>query len=186
MNAVVDDVLAIFHARGDQAYLGEPVSLTEHMLQTAAAAMRFGASDSLVVAALLHDFGHLVHGMDEDSAKDGIDTRHEIAGATWLARTFGPAVTEPIRLHVAAKRYLCTIEPTYFALLSPASVHSLMLQGGPLSVRAASQFVTRPFAADAVLLRKWDDSAKTLDASIPTLESLRPILEACMTRAGSR
>jgi phosphonate degradation associated HDIG domain protein len=176
MSAAIDEIFSIFRERGDQAYLGEPVSLTDHMLQTAAAALQNRASAELVAAALLHDFGHLVHDMADD-AEAGIDTRHELAGALWLGRAFGPAVTEPIRLHVAAKRYLCATDPAYFALLSPASVQSLELQGGPFDVAAATAFGSQLFAQDAVRVRKWDDAGKTADAPVPTLESFRALLE---------
>ena len=116
---------------GDQLYIGEPVSMTEHMLQAAQAAELDGASPTLVAAALLHDFGHLIHDLPEDSAEHGIDTRHKDVGADYLARHFVPAVVEPTRLHVAAKRYLCAVDPAYLANLSPASILSLKLQGGP-------------------------------------------------------
>jgi [1-hydroxy-2-(trimethylamino)ethyl]phosphonate dioxygenase len=181
MSTAVDQILAIFHARGDQAYLGEPVSLTEHMLQTAGAARRDGAPAPMIAAALLHDFGHLVHGMDEDAAEDGVDTQHEVVGARWLSRSFGLAVTEPIRLHVEAKRYLCATDPTYVAQLSAASVHSLTLQGGAMSIDEAIRFEAQPFAADAVQLRKWDDAAKTVGVNVASLASLRPLLELCRT-----
>lgn len=179
MNVIIDELVAIFDRHGSQAYLGEPVSMAEHMLQAAHAAQREGAPPALVVAALLHDFGHLVHGMDDDSADHGIDTVHEEAGARWLSRVFGPDVTEPIRLHVAAKRYLCAVDPTYMSVLSPASVHSLQLQGGPFSAAEAEDFAGSPHAADAVLVRRWDDVGKVAGGIAPVLDHFRTLLEAC-------
>ena len=179
---IVDEIVAVFASEGSRAYLGEPVSLAEHMLQTAQAAERDGASPALILAALLHDFGHLVHGLPDDSADHGVDTAHETVGARWLERGFGREVTEPIRLHVAAKRYLCAIDPAYLAVLSPASAHSLLLQGGPFSAAAASTFSAMPYAADAVRVRRWDDVGKVAGHAVPLIEHYRPVLEAIASR----
>ena len=183
MSSVVDEIAAIFNDRGGQAYLCEPVSIAEHMLQTAHAAERDGAPAEVVVAALLHDLGHLVHGLADDSADLGIDTVHEKVGARWLSRVFGPNVAEPVRLHVAAKRYLCAKTPEYLERLSPASVHSLMLQGGPLSTAEAQAFAALPHAADAVRVRRWDDVGKVPGQVTPPFDHYRPLLEACLAVA---
>lgn len=180
MSAVVDEIAALFHDKGDRAYLGEKVSIAEHMLQTAQAADRAKASSTIVAAALLHDFGHLVHVMADDSADRGIDSVHEEAGACWLSRAFGPEVTEPIRLHVAAKRYLCAKYPTYLDVLSPASVHSLMLQGGPFSAAGAAAFAALPHAAEAIQVRQWDDIGKVAGDATPSFDDYRPLLESCL------
>src|SRR5262249_43366742 len=113
---VVDVITRLFETGGNAAYFGEPVSQTEHALQTAHLAESEGAPDSLVVAALLHDVGHLLDGLPESIADTGIDGRHEAGGSEWLSRHFGPAVVDPVRLHVAAKRYLCAVDPGYLAL----------------------------------------------------------------------
>ena len=170
---VVDIVLRLFAVGGEQAYFGEAVSQTAHALQSAHLAERAGADDALVVAALLHDVGHLLHGLPEDVAERGIDGRHEEGGADWLARHFGPAVSEPVRLHVAAKRYLCAVEPSYLAGLSPASRRSLELQGGPFDAEAVRSFVAGPFFRDAVRLRRWDDEAKVPGLEVPGLDHYR-------------
>jgi phosphonate degradation associated HDIG domain protein len=175
---VIDEIFAAFRARGEVAYLGEPVSLSEHMLQTALAAENDGADPVLVASALLHDYGHLVHDLREDAADHGIDTVHEEAGAAWLERHFVPRVTEPLRLHVLAKRYLCAVEPEYRAALSPASEHSLELQGGPCSAGEVADFEFGPFADEAIRLRRWDDVAKLAGLATPPLEHYRPALEA--------
>ena len=180
MSSVVDEIAAIFNDRGGQTYLGEPVSIAEHMLQAAHAAERDGASSEIVVAALLHDLGHLVHGLADDSADFGIDTVHEEVGARWLSRVFARNVTEPVRLHVAAKRYLCATTPEYLGVLSPASVHSLMLQGGPFSTAEAEAFAALPHAADAVRVRRWDDVGKVPGRVTPPFDHYRPLLEACL------
>lgn len=178
--AVAERIISLFRDRGDAAYLGEPVSQTEHAVQTAAVAESRGAAPALVVAALLHDLGHLVHGMADDSADIGIDTVHEEAGAAWLAPWFPPEVTEPIRLHVAAKRYLCAVDADYLGQLSPASVHSLQLQGGPLTRRDVAAFEAMPHAMDAVELRRCDDIGKCPDLVIPPIEHYGALLAACV------
>jgi phosphonate degradation associated HDIG domain protein len=166
---VVDVITRLFETGGNAAYFGEPVSQTEHALQTAHLAESEGASDALVVAALLHDVGHLLHGLPETIAERGIDGRHEAGGAGWLARHFGPAICDPVRLHVAAKRYLCAVDSKYLALLSPASQKSLELQGGPFDARARQTFEEEPFYREAVQLRHWDDRAKIPGLPVPEL-----------------
>jgi gamma-butyrobetaine dioxygenase len=174
---VVDTLAALFVGEGAEDYLGEDVTQTEHMLQAAALASTEAAPPALVAAALLHDVGHFrgaVHG--RELMAGARDNRHSHQGADWLAPWFGPAVTEPIRLHVTAKRYLCATEPDYFALLSPASVHTLSLQGGPMSPAESSAFAARPYATDAVRLRRWDDAAKDASVAVPDFDHYRGML----------
>src|SRR5262249_28661399 len=140
MNPVVQQIHDVFTLRGHDAYFGEAVSQLEHALQAAHLAEEAGASDSLVCAALLHDLGHLLRGLPENIAAEGIDDCHEHAGASWLTRWFRPCVTQPILLHVTAKRYLCAVDPLYRARLSPASVQSLQLQGGPFTDEEVAAF----------------------------------------------
>jgi gamma-butyrobetaine dioxygenase len=182
---VVDAIMSLFGKRGAAAYHGEAVSQTEHALQAAELAEREGASDALVVAALLHDVGHLLEGQDEDLADRGLDGRHEEAGCSWLAAHFGPEVTEPIRLHVAAKRYLCAVDPAYLTGLSRASRASLMLQGGPMNAEERADFEGNPYFQDAVRLRRWDDLAKIPDLAVPGLKHYRDRLEAVQLRLNS-
>jgi gamma-butyrobetaine dioxygenase len=176
----VDALLRLFATRGEAAYHGEAVSQTEHALQAAHLAERDGAADAAVVAALLHDVGHLLGRLPEDLAGRGIDGRHECAGAAWLARLFGPEVREPVRLHVPAKRYLCATEPAYLASLSPASLRSLGLQGGPLGPAEVAAFERQPHWQVAVRLRRWDDAAKVPGFAVPGLAHYRPRLEALL------
>lgn len=178
MTALVDEIFRMFRQYGSGAYLGEPVSLTEHMLQSASAAEREGAEPHLVVAALLHDYGHFIHEYEQDAAGHGIDTQHEDVGHAFLAAHFGPSIAEPIRMHVAAKRYLCASDPSYLDALSPASLLSLELQGGPYSAAEAAAFRRSPYAEDAVRLRRWDDAGKVAGLETPELEHYRPVLEA--------
>ena len=170
---IIDTIIELFARKGATAYHGEAVSQGEHALQSAHLAEREGAPDRLVVAALLHDVGHLLDGQDEDLARRGVDGRHEEAGCAWLAQHFSPEVTEPIRLHVAAKRYLCAVSPSYLNGLSPASRLSLSLQGGIMSEAERVDFVNNPAHADAVKLRHYDDTAKIPGLSVPPLEHYR-------------
>lgn len=171
---IVDQIVAVFDQRGGEAYLGERVSMRDHMLQAAYSAEQSGAADEVIVAALLHDIGHLVNTVaDEQRGDPGeleqVDFVHEDVGAQWLSAGFGPAVTEPVRLHVAAKRYLCAVEPTYFAALSPASVHTLSLQGGPMGADEVAAFAASPHAEAAVALRRFDDAGKREGDPTPDL-----------------
>ena len=188
MISPVDRLAEWFASAGAGDYLGEPVTVAQHLLQAGALARAAGAPDALVAAALLHDTGHL-RGADpladeaEPSGRGlmaGTDNHHGERGAAWLARWFPAAVTEPVRLHVTAKRYLCATEPGYLALLSPASVYTLSLQGGPMGAAEAAGFAARPYAADAVAVRRWDDAAKDPAADVPGFDSYRPLLTALL------
>jgi gamma-butyrobetaine dioxygenase len=154
----------LFASEGDRLYLGEAVTQAAHMLQAAAIAVEAASPDALVVAALLHDVGQLT--LTAVGGPHDADRHHAEAGANFLAGWFGPEVTEPVRLHVEAKRYLCAVEPGYAAGLSPASVASLEIQGGPMTAEAAERFAARVGANEAVLLRRWDDRAKAIDAAL--------------------
>jgi phosphonate degradation associated HDIG domain protein len=181
---VVDAVARLFAQRGRAAYLGEAVTQTEHALQTALAAERAGSPAALIAAGLLHDVGHLLW-LEESDGPDGTpqtDDQHEQRGQRWLARHFGPAVTEPVRLHVAAKRFLCATDPSYHALLSPASQASLRLQGGPMSTAEAEAFRSLQWAESAVALRRWDDEAKVPGLATPELSHFLRYVEASLVR----
>jgi len=178
---IADEIIAIFERKGSAAYFGEPVSQLEHALQAAWHAEQEGAPDALVVAALLHDIGHLLHDLPENIAGLGIDSRHEDLGHAWLARYFSPEISAPVGLHVDAKRYLCATDPEYLKTLSPASLESLQLQGGAFSDAEAQEFLRRPFAREAIRLRRWDDLAKAPGMTTPGLEHYRAKIEAAVT-----
>jgi [1-hydroxy-2-(trimethylamino)ethyl]phosphonate dioxygenase len=172
-STVLDAIRTAFARRGGDAY-GEGVTQLEHALQAAWVAEKEGAAPTLVAAALLHDIGHLLHELPEDVAEQGIDAEHEKLASAWLSQYFGPALSEPVRLHVDAKRYLCTAEPGYWDRLSEASKLSLRLQGGPLSPPAAERFAAGTYADAAVAVRRWDDEAKVVGLTTPDLEHFLP------------
>jgi gamma-butyrobetaine dioxygenase len=177
--AATDPVRAIarlFATVGTSDYLGEPVSQAAHMLQAAALAEAAGVGPPLIAAALLHDVGHFTGLVTGQDLMRGTDNRHSDAGAEWLGQWFGEEVTEPVRLHVAAKRYLCAVEPGYSDTLSPASVHTLRVQGGPMSPSEAAAFEALPAAGAALRLRRWDDAAKDPAARVPPFGYFQPVL----------
>jgi phosphonate degradation associated HDIG domain protein len=156
------------------------INQQQHALQGAWLAEREGKGDALVVAALLHDIGHMVHDLGENPADAGIDDRHEELGHAWLQAHFGPEVTEPVRLHVAAKRYLCAVESDYFARLSPDSVKSLALQGGPMSAGEVAAFEALPQHREAVQLRRYDEQAKVKGLETPPVAHFMPAVARCL------
>ncbi len=178
--ATVATILQLFAKRGASEYGGEAVTQLEHALQCAALAQAANAPDTLVAAALLHDIGHLLHDLPDEAPDQGIDDVHERLGAEWLAEHAPAAVVEPVRLHVAAKRYLCAVNAGYLERLSESSRVSLALQGGPMTPAETAEFEQNPHWRDAVRLRCWDDEAKVVGAVTPSLEDLRGTLEASL------
>ena len=200
----VETIGELFAGPGARDHLGEPVPIGEHMLQAGALAEAAGAEGALVAAALLHDIGHLLgekanrplggpggssppeskanrplggpggSSPPESTAED----RHGEAGANWLRQWFGDAVTEPVRLHVPAKRYLCAADTEYFGLLSAESVRTLSLQGGPMTAAEVTAFEALPYSRDAVSVRRWDDQAKDPAVTAPRFAHFAPLLQA--------
>jgi [1-hydroxy-2-(trimethylamino)ethyl]phosphonate dioxygenase len=172
---VFDEVAALFETHGRETY-GEGVSIAEHSLQTAALARTERADAALVVAALLHDIGHFIELRDDAFGYH----KHDQSGGVWLAARFPEVVSEPVRLHVAAKRYLCAVEPDYFDLLSNASKYSLTKQGGTMTSEEAAEFARLPFVDRAVRLRRWDDRGKTVGIKVASLGSYRRTIAAAI------
>lgn len=168
LHPLLAEIEGLFAAHGHETY-GEDVTMQAHGLQAAALAEHEGAPDVLVVAALLHDIGHFLELADDAFGYH----KHDGAGGDWLAERFGPEVSEPVRLHVAAKRYLCAIEPSYLDVLSAASVHSLGQQGGPMSAAEAAEFARHPHVDAAVRLRRWDDGSKVEGLKVSTVADYR-------------
>jgi phosphonate degradation associated HDIG domain protein len=168
--SVVDDVLSLFQRSGNSQYGGEAVSQLEHALQAATLAEQNQATPDLITAALLHDVGHLLHDLPDDSPDHGIDDHHETSGYRYLCKRFGSAVSEPVRLHVDAKRYLCTVDEGYINQLSEPSLVSFRLQGGEMSPEEVETFRDHPYWESAVRLRYWDDLAKVANLPTPPIE----------------
>lgn len=173
----IEELLSVYAKRGSQAYFGEAVTMTEHGLQAAYHAQSRSAPDALVIAALLHDVGHLIEQVPGDIAAWTTDAGHERSGSRWLAERFGPEVSEPVRLHVPAKRYLCTADPAYLQQLSSASVLTLRLQGGPMSAAEVAAFEAEPYCRDAIFVRHCDDQGKRAGSAVPGFEHYRLLIE---------
>jgi len=172
----IENIEKLFLSQGKKSYAGEGVSQLAHALQSGKLAMASGASHSLVVAAFLHDLGHMLNDQGDTPTLKGIDDRHEIWAADYLAQHFPLSVSEPVRLHVAAKRALCAIKPDYMGRLSKDSTRSLALQGGPMNQDELELFFQSEFAEDAILVRAWDDQAKKPKVTTPNLQFF---LDAC-------
>lgn len=178
---IIDRVVKLFTEHGDMLYLGEAVTQKEHALQAATLAEKAGAPASHIAAALLHDIGHIIHESGSDTGDDpkvhGADDLHEEKGYRWLSEHFGPQVSDPVRLHVPAKRYLCAIDADYINLLTETSIKSLKDQGGPMVAEEVRSFEAEPFAKAAVSVRRWDDAAKVPNLKTPDLLHFCPYLD---------
>ena len=154
------DIEKLFRDHGEIEYSGEGVTQLEHALQSAQLAEQAQAPLELVTAAFLHDLGHLLNLQGETPTARGIDDQHQYFAIPFLRPLFRPAVIESIRLHVDAKRALCALEPEYYEALSEDSKRSLTLQGGIFSRQETEAFLAKPFADNALKVRRWDDRAK--------------------------
>lgn len=167
----------IFERRGGEEYLGEPVTMAEHMLQGATLAQQDGKSDLIIVSTLLHDIGHFTSEFGMFRMDDTEDRHHEDAGAVILQEFFPTLVTDCVRFHVAAKRYLCATDPSYFDNLSEASVHSLNLQGGPMSKAEVRTFEENPNLKEIVAVRYLDDAGKHPNMKTPPFSHFAPMVQ---------
>lgn len=182
-----EELVELFESGGSAEYLGESVTMKEHMLQCADLAVRNGASNELIVAALTHDIGHLLISDALFMQESNIDAHHDELGANWLADRFPESVSEPVRLHVGAKRYLVSTDPTYFGRLSPASVHTFNLQGGKMSDDEILEFRSHPAHESAIQVRLWDDDGKALGSKTSDLSAFESIINAvALHRTGSQ
>lgn len=176
----LQDIRELFEKWGSLSYSGESVSQLDHALQSGALAQEEGVGDELVAAAFLHDLGHLLNRQGETPTVRGVDDLHQYYALPFLRPVLPDGVLEPIRLHVDAKRYLCAVDSGYFGRLSPDSVRSLELQGGIFSDEQATEFAARPYASDAVKLRRWDDRAKEHGKSTPDLDTFLTVVDRVM------
>lgn len=176
-STVVAFIADIFERRGAEDYLGEPVTVSQHMLQGAVLAQRENAPEELIAAALLHDIGHFTSEFGPMSIGDVADNFHDQAGARALEPFFPPVIVECVRLHVAAKRYLCATDPSYYDKLSEASKHTLKLQGGPMNQAEVADFRRNPHHAEAVRVRLWDEGGKDPAMTTPPIAHYLPLLQ---------
>ena len=181
MGLKLGDIEKLFRQHGGVEYAGEGVSQLEHALQAAQLAEEAQAPMELVTAAFLHDLGHMLNFLGETPSARGLDDQHQYYAIPFLRPLFRPAVIEPIRLHVDAKRALCALEPEYYEDLSPDSKRSLTLQGGIFGRAELDAFMAKPFAADAMRVRRWDDAAKVIGATTPAIERYLGIAARCAT-----
>ena len=167
--------------RRGQSFYDESVTQLEHACQCANQARLHDGTTTQIASALLHDIGHFLldeHNIESDFLEE--DQNHEEVGADYLEPFFPEAVTTPIRLHVPAKRYLCTTDASYYEDLSNASKRSFQLQGGVMSDEERAAFEQIPHYQDALQLRRWDDLAKVRDLETPAVNTYREIVQACL------
>ncbi|MCE8538511.1 HD domain-containing protein [Ruegeria pomeroyi] len=172
----------IFARRGGEEYLGEPVTMAQHMLQGATIAEQNGLPEEIIVGALLHDIGHFTSEFGTYHPDDTEDRHHEDAGEAVLAPFFPPVITDCVKYHVAAKRYLCATKPAYFARLSPASVHTLELQGGPMSTEEVAEFERNPNIEAIIHVRYLDEAGKRADMETPDFDHFAPMVQRMVDR----
>lgn len=181
---IIDSIIRVFADHGDEEYLGEPVTMSEHMLQTAHFAAEAGADEATIIAALIHDIGHFTSDHGAFSMEDTEDKYHEHAGARFLQGHFPQIVIDAVRHHVAAKRYLCAVDQSYHDGLSEASKHSLNLQGGPMSDSEQEEFAASTAHLDQILLvRRCDDRGKVPGLKVAPLETYLPMMRRVLTAA---
>ncbi|MDW8330980.1 MAG: HD domain-containing protein, partial [Cyclobacteriaceae bacterium] len=172
---VVNEILGIYRSVGYTEYDGEPVSHLEHMLQAAQLAMDEGFDDEVILAAFLHDIGHIAVERNEQSKMMGYGiVHHEKTGADFLrVRGFPEKICQLVEHHVTAKRYLVYSEPEYFQSLSEASRETLRHQGGPMKAEEAQAFERHPYFTLFVRMRRWDDQAKQVNGRMADLNIIR-------------
>jgi putative nucleotidyltransferase with HDIG domain len=176
---IADEIIELLLSKGGSEYIGEPVTKLEHMVQSAELAAEKGLGEELILAALLHDIGHICVPTTQYNNMGGLGLQdHEFLGASFLhSRGFSERVVQAVELHVPAKRYLCFKYPEYLALLSEASLQTLAYQGGPMSPYEAGVFEENPYLDDIIAIRKIDEEAKIEGKPLPeSFESYKQMM----------
>jgi phosphonate degradation associated HDIG domain protein len=181
----LETIRQLFATAGERLYGGEAVSQREHALQAAWLAEQDGQPDSMVAACLLHDLGHLLFDQDDSMLEQGRDDMHQSRIIPYLVPLFPDEVAAPIGMHVDAKRYLCSVQPDYYAALSDSSRTSLLLQGGVMGMEEAGRFASAAYADQAIALRRYDDAAKVVGMATPGFDYFLPRLQALVERAAA-
>jgi [1-hydroxy-2-(trimethylamino)ethyl]phosphonate dioxygenase len=176
----LERIAGLLTLNADGRYGLPDINQRQHALQAAWLAERLGCPEPLIVASLLHDIGHMVHDLGDNPAESGVDDRHEERGYALLQAWFGREVTEPVRMHVAAKRYLCATEADYSSKLSKDSVLGLSLQGGPMSPGEVAASDAAPGSAEAVQLRRFDEQAKVKGLETPPVDHFMAYVARCI------
>ena len=184
MKVTFFEIAEIYQEKGYLSYDGDGISQLDHAWQCGQLAKESGASPKLQLAAWLHDIGHLLSKKEGTPTTYGHNDHHEQTGGKYLAKFFSGEVTQPVLMHVLAKRYLVTTDANYYKFLSPDSIRSLALQGGEMSKDECDQFIDHPFASDAILLRRWDELGEDLNSIMPSkvnvITELRTLVEECI------
>lgn len=185
MSLSIPEIVQLLGSRATTWYGQEAVSQLDHALQCAHLAEQANEASETVVAALLHDLGHMLTAertaVPDQDALPAKDDLHQYVALPFLRKLFPDAVLEPIKLHVDAKRYLCAVDAQYWDSLSPASKHSLELQGGRFDEAQVRAFEALPFYAEAVRLRRYDDLAKVPGQTTPSLTHYAALMEQLAT-----
>ena len=171
---IVDKIISSY-LNNKSLYIGEKVTMTEHMIQTAMLAEKTNCSSSLICSSLLHDYGHFILENPDDLVNKGKDGKHEDVGYEFLKKYFVKNVVEPIKYHVKAKRYLAR-DVEYYRMLSEASKVSLKLQGGIMNDKEAKEFEVNEFFEDSIKLRKFDEEAKKTGLKIKSINEYKNLL----------
>ena len=160
-------------------YIGEKVTIAEHMIQSAMIAEKTKSKDTLICSCLLHDYGHFILEDPDELVREKKDGKHEDVGYEYLKKYFKEEIVEPIKNHVLAKRYLAR-DQKYFNLLSPASITSLKLQGGLMSDDEAQTFEKNKYFKDSIKLRRFDEAAKNEGVKIKDIIEYKSLLQASL------
>jgi [1-hydroxy-2-(trimethylamino)ethyl]phosphonate dioxygenase len=171
---IIDKIIFNF-TNSKTLYIGEKVTMSDHMIQTAMLAEKAKCDDELICSCLLHDYGHFILENPSDLVKLSLDGHHEDVGYEYLKNFFKKEIVEPIKYHVLAKRYLAK-DKKYFALLSQASRTSLKLQGGVLNDKECGKFETQKYFRPSILLRKFDEEAKRTDLKLKSIQDYQKLL----------
>ena len=172
--SIVDQII-FSYSNNKSLYIGEKITITEHMIQTAMLAEKNNCSSSLICSSLLHDYGHFILENPDDLVGKKKDGKHEDVGYKFLKKYFVKDVVEPIKYHVKAKRYLAR-DKKYYQILSKASKISLKLQGGIMDEKEANEFKNNEFFENSIKLRKFDEGAKKILPKIKSIKEYKNLL----------
>jgi phosphonate degradation associated HDIG domain protein len=175
---ITDEIFGKYESYGGEEYAGEKVSQLEHMVQAAQLAEEEGYDEEVILAAFLHDIGHICEVAIGENEMDGFGIKdHEAIGAEFLRKKgFSKRIARLVESHVEAKRYLTVRDPAYYAQLSDASRKTLEYQGGPMTEEEATAFEQYPLFGMIVKMRKWDEQAKIEGKALPDLEHYKDMM----------